>query len=329
MEGNFVDDPPDDIVCPVCLLPCKDPHLISCCGRKLCLSCITGIQESEVEQTCPCCRSNNYNIMIDRLVERHVLDLKVFCKHKDEGCTWIGELRDFENHTKTCLHQVVSCVYNCGFHSTQIDMYLHERDTCDFRPEVFLKNEIETLKERVSVLEKKCKIKDEETESQRQHINQYKCTIEDNEVHTQIILKANDEVNNKLITVSEAKEELKSYNEHLEAKLLENKNKFKLLCNEMMSLLRNADLSDTENEEILTEGDDDTPSMLYASMSVKKDNKKGKRTVDDSSSKTPSLFELYDDTCINKKEPMESSEENIKIAVDDEEDESDIKSEKY
>ena len=96
-----------------------------------------------------------------------------------------------------------------------------------------------------------------------------------------------------------------------------------------MSLLRNADLSDTENEEILTEGDDDTPSMLYASMSVKKDNKKGKRTVDDSSSKTPSLFELYDDTCINKKEPMESSEENIKIAVDDEEDESDIKSEKY
>ena len=303
MEGDFVEDPPDDLVCPVCLLPCKDPHLISCCGRKLCLACITGIQDSGLaEVACPCCRSNEYDIMRDKLVERRVLDLKVYCKHKEKGCTWAGELRDVELHTEDCLHRVVSCIYNCGLYCTQLGMYIHERDTCDNRPEILLQNEIRTLRERVSALEKKCKEKDAENESQRQLINQYKQTISDNEIHTQIILKANDEVNLKFISCSESKEELQSLNDHLETKLHSCKKKHKILRNEMMSLLRKSDINDSDDEEdnVLLEVNEskernDSYAVIEECSNIASES---------AQNKAPSLFELCDDI-IFKKQPDE------------------------
>ena len=43
----------------------------------------TVAQHAVVEQTCPCCRSDNYNIT-ERLVERH--NAGPDSKHKDEGC---------------------------------------------------------------------------------------------------------------------------------------------------------------------------------------------------------------------------------------------------
>ena len=99
-DCDLVEEPPDDLVCPICLLPPKKPHLISCCGRKLCQTCVSKINEAG--QPCPCCRGKEYVIVIDRQVERRVLDLKVYCKYKSRGCTWSGELRDLEKHYKTC-----------------------------------------------------------------------------------------------------------------------------------------------------------------------------------------------------------------------------------
>ena len=99
-DCDLVEEPPDDLVCPICLLPPKKPHLISCCGRKLCQTCVSKINEAG--QPCPCCRGNEYVIVIDRQVERRVLDLKVYCKYKSKGCTWSGELRDLQKHVESC-----------------------------------------------------------------------------------------------------------------------------------------------------------------------------------------------------------------------------------
>ena len=99
-DCDLVEEPPDDLVCPICLLPPKKPHLISCCGRKLCQTCVSKIKEAG--HPCPCCRGKEYVIVIDRQVERRVLDLKVYCKYKSMGCTWSGELRNLEKHVKTC-----------------------------------------------------------------------------------------------------------------------------------------------------------------------------------------------------------------------------------
>ena len=99
-ECDLIEEPPDDLICPICLLPLRKPHLISCCGRKLCHSCVDRVQQAE--QPCPCCRGEQYVIVIDKMVERQVLDLKVYCKNKSKGCPWSGELRDLEKHTESC-----------------------------------------------------------------------------------------------------------------------------------------------------------------------------------------------------------------------------------
>ena len=105
-DCDLVEEPPDDLVCPICLLPPKKPHLISCCGRKLCQTCVSKIKEAG--QSCPCCRGNEYIIVIDKQVERRVLDLKVYCKYKSIGCTWSGELRNLEKHVKTCNFKLIA-----------------------------------------------------------------------------------------------------------------------------------------------------------------------------------------------------------------------------
>ena len=99
-DCDLIEEPPDDLICPICLLPPRKPHLISCCGRKLCHSCIDRVKQAG--QPCPCCREEKYIIVKDKMVERQVLDLKVYCTNKSKGCYWNGELRDLEKHTESC-----------------------------------------------------------------------------------------------------------------------------------------------------------------------------------------------------------------------------------
>ena len=154
---HFVEEPPDALVCPVCLLPCREPHLISCCGKKACHSCISRVQLAG--QPCPLCRTPEFATMIDREIERQVLSLKVYCNNKQDGCTWIGELRQLEGHLNTCLscfyRDYVVCKYKCGFRCPQQQMFIHERDECELRPEIVLTKTIDDLKKKVVELERK------------------------------------------------------------------------------------------------------------------------------------------------------------------------------
>ena len=43
-DCEFVDSPPESWECPVCLLVLREPHLLSCCGVKICQSCISGVR---------------------------------------------------------------------------------------------------------------------------------------------------------------------------------------------------------------------------------------------------------------------------------------------
>ena len=155
LDYHFVEEPPDSLVCPVCLLPCREPHLISCCGKKACHSCISRVQQ--VDQPCPLCRTPEFATMIDREVERQVLSLKVYCNNKQDGCTWIGELRQLEGHSNVCLHVNLSCKYKCGLCCPQQQMLIHERDDCDLRPEIVLTKTIDELTKKIAELESTCK----------------------------------------------------------------------------------------------------------------------------------------------------------------------------
>ena len=77
-ENEFVDSIPDTLSCPVCLLPFRDPHLVSCCGAKFCESCI-----GRAGQPCPLCKQE-FTSLLDRSFQRKVLDLNVRCPKLEE-----------------------------------------------------------------------------------------------------------------------------------------------------------------------------------------------------------------------------------------------------
>ena len=133
-ECDFVDSVPESLSCVVCLLPFRDPHLVSCCGAKFCAPCINQLIKA-AGQPCPACGIQEFTTLLDRGYQRKVLNLKVFCSRKNNDCRWVGELHDLDRHEKEeCEWAEVECSYQCGAHLPRILMAEHERDLCPQRP---------------------------------------------------------------------------------------------------------------------------------------------------------------------------------------------------
>ena len=131
-ENEFVDSIPDTLSCPVCLLPFRDPHLVSCCGAKFCEPCIGRVKAAG--QPCPLCKQE-FVSLLDRSLQRKVLELKVRCPKKNDGCQWVGELRHVVPHEREeCEWAVVECSYQCGAHLPRRLMTEHEHFMCQQQP---------------------------------------------------------------------------------------------------------------------------------------------------------------------------------------------------
>ena len=127
---DFVDPVPESLSCAVCLLPFRDPHLVSCCGAKYCEPCICRVKAAD--QPCPLCKQD-FESMLDKECQRQVLNLQVVCKKN--GCQWVGELRHLEQHQREeCGWAVVECSYQCGAHLPRRLMDEHELGLCPQRP---------------------------------------------------------------------------------------------------------------------------------------------------------------------------------------------------
>ena len=131
-QAEFVDSIPDTFSCSICFLPFRDPHLVSCCGAKFCEPCIGRVKAAG--QPCPLCKQE-FNTMLDRSLQRKVLELNVCCSGKQDGCLWVGELRQVVNHEREeCEWAVVGCSYQCGAYLPRRLMAEHEHDMCPQRP---------------------------------------------------------------------------------------------------------------------------------------------------------------------------------------------------
>ena len=53
-EHQFVESPPDDLLCLICLSVARDPQQISCCGKVLCKGCLEELKKHS--NLCPQCR---------------------------------------------------------------------------------------------------------------------------------------------------------------------------------------------------------------------------------------------------------------------------------
>ncbi|XP_065887556.1 TNF receptor-associated factor 3-like isoform X2 [Dysidea avara] len=123
-DFDFVQSPPDDLLCNICQLPARDATLSVCCGHSFCKCCMDCYLLSNTMDCSSClyCRKENFQSFPDKKTTRLVLNLQVFCPNKSQGCSWVGELRSVEDHLDKnstasnigCLFTEICCSNECG-----------------------------------------------------------------------------------------------------------------------------------------------------------------------------------------------------------------------
>ena len=126
-DYQFVDDPPDEVICRICQYPSKNPYLTVCCGHVFCKSCLDGCGANFIDTVCPVCRSDEFKSYINKQIDRKVRSLFVYCDKKEEGCQWKGEINDANDHIIDCQFQKVYCPYDCWGTNTKIENILPYR----------------------------------------------------------------------------------------------------------------------------------------------------------------------------------------------------------
>ena len=102
---DFVDTPPDRLLCKICNLPCRDPRRTVCCGHVFCESELT----NRKEDSCPECEAiKMFTTFVDKADKREIKELKIYCPNKD-GCSWIGELSRVDEHLRGCEISCSKC----------------------------------------------------------------------------------------------------------------------------------------------------------------------------------------------------------------------------
>lgn len=133
-EYDFVEDPPEEMHCPICLLVLRDPILTGCCGNHFCQSCIQQVRKQH--KPCPLCKHRGFNIMLDKFFIRKVRELKVKCPNSAEGCVWTGEMGELQKHTDAsgdCDFIPVLCDGGCGGQMQRHRLAEHRESECPNR----------------------------------------------------------------------------------------------------------------------------------------------------------------------------------------------------
>ena len=115
-EYDFVEQPDQDCFCPVSLELLTEPYLTSCCGHHISKQVVDRLIRER--RPCPLCKEENFTAQVDKFFRRKFINtLKVRCPHKKNGCEWVGELGDLNNHSASCPKRPWKCQY-CGLEST-------------------------------------------------------------------------------------------------------------------------------------------------------------------------------------------------------------------
>ena len=85
-DHQFVEPPPDDLLCLICLCVARDPQQINCCGKVLCKVCLE--EHKQHSDYCPQCRKPIKSFADKRS--------KFFCSSKSPGKelydTWLSHI---------------------------------------------------------------------------------------------------------------------------------------------------------------------------------------------------------------------------------------------
>ena len=110
---EFVEPPPNRLICYICYFPCREAQLLECCSRAYCKSCLDKWEKSLTDNhVCPTRCSEPYKRIAFLEADRTIKSLKVYCpsKHHGSGCEWEGELCDVRKHLEQCK-LIETCKY--------------------------------------------------------------------------------------------------------------------------------------------------------------------------------------------------------------------------
>ena len=115
-DYEFVNTPPERLVCKICHIPCRDAHLTGCCGAHFCRSCLQQVRRGRsVSRACPMCRAERYETFQNKEANREIRALHVYCLNERNGCTWSGEVNDVKKHVDAdCQFVDMPCPSKCG-----------------------------------------------------------------------------------------------------------------------------------------------------------------------------------------------------------------------
>lgn len=126
----FLEEPPSDVICPICCLVAREPQQVSCCGKIYCLSCFTELEaQSKWRLRCANCREEEPESFPDRKTAGQINSLRIACLKREDGCTWRGALRELEKHFSRCEYSNMICPFNtfgCRCRPLRKDLEDHE-----------------------------------------------------------------------------------------------------------------------------------------------------------------------------------------------------------
>ena len=135
-DSLFLEEPPEDLRCPICLHIMRDPYQTSC-GHRFCLECIKAVKATS-NPVCPIDRipvdggGPGGGVFQDNAARMQIRRLKISCPHKSKGCSWTGDLADKLSHLRLCPHSIRECLY-CAT-PTQVSLMTNHLEVCPHRP---------------------------------------------------------------------------------------------------------------------------------------------------------------------------------------------------
>ena len=84
--------------CRICFLIPRDPMQVSCCGKRFCRACIKRVLSEK--NACPHCQTKGDIIKVfeDQGQRQAIMELKIYCPNRKQGCGWTGELCHLNSH---------------------------------------------------------------------------------------------------------------------------------------------------------------------------------------------------------------------------------------
>lgn len=110
-KHRFVEPPPKEFLCSLCIMVAKKPLECSKCGVLYCDTCSKTIKKHNEKKLFEClgCNSTKEPRIPSLILKKLIGEVKVYCCNLDKGCLEVVELQGLLKHESRCPYKQVVC----------------------------------------------------------------------------------------------------------------------------------------------------------------------------------------------------------------------------